>query len=82
LAQMTATVPAEDGGYGLGLKRARLGCGDAWGHNGSVPGYSTYVLQTRHADRQLVVLVNGVPGSSAQRAAVDSIVAAAFCALH
>ncbi|MBB6171256.1 D-alanyl-D-alanine carboxypeptidase [Nocardiopsis mwathae] len=40
-------------GYGLGLMRHELSCGgEAWGHGGDVPGYSTYTLVTedgRHA---------------------------------
>jgi D-alanyl-D-alanine carboxypeptidase len=66
-------------GYALGLMVSNRGCGFSWGHNGSVPGYTTYALNSPSADRQLVVLVNGTPGSTEQRAAVDSAVVDAFC---
>nr|WP_051830422.1 MULTISPECIES: serine hydrolase domain-containing protein [Streptomyces] len=46
LAQMRATVPAEDLGkgvrYGLGLASMPLSCGGVfWGHGGGIPGFET-----------------------------------------
>jgi D-alanyl-D-alanine carboxypeptidase len=79
LREMLRTVPAGEGGYGLGLTLSRHGCGVSWGHNGSVPGYTTYVLNSRSADRQVVAFVNGTPGGPEQRAAVDTAVVNAFC---
>ena len=82
LREMRRTVPigGNGDGYGLGLMLSNRGCGFSWGHNGSVPGYTTYVLNSPSAGRQLVVFVNGTPGSPEQRAAVDSAVVEAFCA--
>jgi D-alanyl-D-alanine carboxypeptidase len=79
LREMLRTVPVGDGGYGLGISLSRHGCVASWGHNGSVPGYTTYVLNSRSADRQLVAFVNGTPGGPEQRAAVDTAVVEAFC---
>ena len=44
LAEMQDDVPYLSGGYGLGLVRVPLSCGDAWGHSGFVPGYQTIGL--------------------------------------
>jgi len=74
------TIDGNGNGYGLGLSLSRVGCGVSWGHNGSVPGYTSYVMNTPTADRQVVVLVNGTPGGPVQRAAVDNAVVEAFCA--
>jgi D-alanyl-D-alanine carboxypeptidase len=49
---MQREVPYLTGGYGLGLVRSRLSCGDVWGHAGFLPGYYTFGLATadgRHA---------------------------------
>ena len=73
------TIDVNGNGYGLGLSLSRVGCGLSWGHNGSVPGYTSYALNTPAADRQVVVLVNGTPGGAEQRAAVDNAVVEAFC---
>ena len=73
------TIDGNGNGYGLGLSLSRVGCGVSWGHNGSVAGYTSYVMNTPTADRQVVVLVNGTPGGADQRAAVDNAVVEAFC---
>lgn len=44
LAAMQDDVPYLSGGYGLGLVRVPLSCGQAWGHSGFVPGYQTLNL--------------------------------------
>jgi len=42
LAQMKTLVPLGEGsGYGLGLYSLPTPCGQIWGHDGGVPGYST-----------------------------------------
>lgn len=41
LAAMQDDVPYLTGGYGLGLVRTPLSCGDAWGHAGFLAGYRT-----------------------------------------
>ncbi|HEY9411744.1 MAG TPA: serine hydrolase domain-containing protein [Jiangellaceae bacterium] len=40
LDEMQATFA--DSGYGLGIARADLSCGSAWGHSGHVPGYTSF----------------------------------------
>lgn len=52
LAEMQDDVPYLAGGYGLGLVRIPLSCGDAWGHSGFLAGYQTFGLAMasgRHA---------------------------------
>jgi len=44
LAQMQDHFPTPTGGYGLGLVRVPLSCGEAWGHGGYVAGYRTLGL--------------------------------------
>jgi len=44
--------------YGLGLMRFPTRCGDAWGHRGRGPGYTTYMLSTSDGRRILVLLLN------------------------
>ncbi|MEU1286117.1 serine hydrolase domain-containing protein [Kitasatospora sp. NPDC005856] len=61
LKEMAATVPIEvEGqptalGYGLGLASWQLSCGPVYGHNGSVPGYSTQLWTS--GDRQVSLSV-------------------------
>lgn len=54
-----------------------VGCGDAWGHNGSVPGYLTYVLTSRDGSHTVVVAATG--DSSLVDNALESIATGAFC---
>jgi D-alanyl-D-alanine carboxypeptidase len=54
LAEMTQTVPAENEFHaGLGLFRADLGCGSAWG-NGGAADYVSQVLASRDGSTVLV----------------------------
>jgi D-alanyl-D-alanine carboxypeptidase len=53
-----AMLPAQPGSayaYGLGLERYRFRCGHAWGHIGSIFGYSTWALATKRARRVAVL---------------------------
>jgi D-alanyl-D-alanine carboxypeptidase len=62
LSEMTRTVAAPDAepGFraGLGLLRAGLSCGYAWGHGGDGPSYSNAVLAARDGTRIVVVAQN------------------------
>ncbi|WP_041730124.1 serine hydrolase domain-containing protein [Conexibacter woesei] len=52
LTQMRTAFPGIKDGYGLGIYKANLSCGTAWGHNGASPGYFTETLvgdNGRHA---------------------------------
>src|SRR5262249_23269405 len=44
--------------YGLGLERFPTPCGPAWGHNGVIPGYVTFVFSSEDGRRQAVLMVN------------------------
>jgi D-alanyl-D-alanine carboxypeptidase len=85
LGAMTATVPRAPGlAYGLGLFRIPTPCGEAYGHDGSVPGYASLALTGRHGRRQAVILVNSntpseTVGPPAAQAAYNRLVATAFC---
>jgi D-alanyl-D-alanine carboxypeptidase len=80
-AQLAAmkTRDAVAGGYGLGLFTIATPCGEPWGHNGMVPGYSAQAYSSPDGRRQVVVLVNRQPLSEAQEAAVERVVVEAYC---
>lgn len=46
------------GGWGLGILRENMPCGEAWGHDAENPGYMTAAWNSRDATRQVVVIVN------------------------
>ncbi|GAB3578501.1 serine hydrolase domain-containing protein [Amycolatopsis endophytica] len=68
-AEMRATVPSDLGdglSYGLGLIRMDLTCGGAaWGHAGTVPGYSSATFATDDGRRAAVVTNTFVTGEHA-----------------
>ena len=83
LAAMEDTVPVTTDpggpGYGLGLMRDETACSDTWGHDGAVPGYTSFVTGRRDGSRIVVVLVNT---SVTIRRAGDAVLAqlgTAFC---
>jgi D-alanyl-D-alanine carboxypeptidase len=85
LAAMEDTVPmtADPGGpgYGLGLMHDVdvAACSDTWGHDGAVPGYTSFVFGRRDGSRVAVVLVNS---SVTGRRAGETVLAqlgTAFC---
>jgi D-alanyl-D-alanine carboxypeptidase len=45
--------------YGLGLALSRLSCGDAWGHEGVLPDYLTFVEASPDGRRVAVVVTRG-----------------------
>ncbi|MGE7433060.1 serine hydrolase domain-containing protein [Kitasatospora sp. NPDC001175] len=66
LAEMKTISPAAaPGEYGLGLQKFSVGCGDLWGHSGSVPGYETLVVGDPSGHRQLVISVTPYDQSKA-----------------
>jgi D-alanyl-D-alanine carboxypeptidase len=81
LRAMEHTVVAGGNDYGLGLFRTPTPCGDAWGHNGLIPGYRSFALSSKDGRRQAVVLATTrtFPGSSTLSAAFDNLAAVAFC---
>jgi D-alanyl-D-alanine carboxypeptidase len=67
--------------YGLGLAsfRLRYPCGWAWGHDGLVPGYSSFAWATAKAGRQVVLLVNTELTTDRQFYVVRTILSSALC---
>ena len=80
-AQLAAiqTRDAVAGAYGLGLFSITTSCGEAWGHNGAVPGYLAHAYASEAGRRRAVVLVNRQPLSAEQEAAVERAIDAAYC---
>jgi D-alanyl-D-alanine carboxypeptidase len=63
------------GGWGLGLLREELPCGEVWGHDSESPGYMTAAWNSKDGQRQIVVIVNRAfehddPASDAMRKAL------------
>lgn len=81
LDEMTSVRPIAGGAsYGLGLLRVRTGCGEAFGHDGEIFGYTTVVLADRDARRTAVVVANvSTPGSGATLAALLELASRALC---
>jgi D-alanyl-D-alanine carboxypeptidase len=67
--------------YGLGLAQVRMPCGTAWGHQGGIAGYETYVLASRNGRHESVVFTNLDGSSASKRAeqALQRLVVAAYC---
>jgi D-alanyl-D-alanine carboxypeptidase len=81
LAEMKRTVrlrgPWQDhysgGGadrYGLGLAQSRFSCGDAWGHEGVLADYLTFVEASPDGGRVAVVVTRGASGQRPDMAAL------------
>ncbi|MDP9259664.1 MAG: beta-lactamase family protein [Actinomycetota bacterium] len=49
--------------YGFGLERFPTSCGHAFGHNGLIPGYTTYAFSSGNGQRQALLMVNEDAGS-------------------
>jgi D-alanyl-D-alanine carboxypeptidase len=72
LSEMTRTVAAgSDFRAGLGLFRADLPCGPAWGHGGDESAYSDHVLAARDGSRIVVVAQNVLGWPSAKATAEE-----------
>jgi D-alanyl-D-alanine carboxypeptidase len=67
------------GRYGLGLAVYPTPCGRAWGHTGNLNGVLTVVWNTRDARRQVVLVANEYPLSTAADTALHRAAVAAFC---
>ncbi len=65
----------------LGLLDVSTPCGEAWGHNGIVPGYASWALSSRDGKRQAIVLATArtFPLSPDYEAAVNDVASSAFC---
>jgi D-alanyl-D-alanine carboxypeptidase len=68
------------GGWGLGLLREELPCGEAWGHDSETPGYMIAAWSSEDASRQVVVIVNTNTGHDEPVAgAMREVLVSAFC---
>jgi D-alanyl-D-alanine carboxypeptidase len=67
--------------YGLGLEAFPTRCGVAWGHNGVVPGYFTFVYSSEDGQHQALLTVNhdaqSLPAAAAER--YTNLLVDAFC---
>ncbi|MFC5664857.1 serine hydrolase domain-containing protein [Kitasatospora misakiensis] len=85
LTALTDTVPTtfEGARYGLGVLRIDLGpgCEAAWGHDGSLPGWSTLLLGSLDGRRQFALSHNPFLGkdTSASSEPIDSLIAKTLC---
>jgi D-alanyl-D-alanine carboxypeptidase len=72
LSEMTRTI---DGGQGyragLGIFDEELSCGDAWGHGGELPTYSSMAIASRDGSKVVVVAQNGSGWSAALEVAEE-----------
>lgn len=66
LQSMKSMVPIPGGGssYGLGLASEPQSCGNALGHTGGVPGYTSIAYSAADGSRQAIVLISTTPESS------------------
>ena len=84
LHAMRTTVPIpldpRHGRSGLGLFEIQSPCGRLWGHDGQFAGYHTLAWSSRHATRQVVVMVNAdpLPDQTAEEA-LKRLVDTAYC---
>jgi D-alanyl-D-alanine carboxypeptidase len=67
------------GRYGLGLAVYPTPCGRAWGHTGNLNGVLTIAWNTRDGRRQVVLVANEYPLSTAADTALHRAAVTAFC---
>ncbi|MFE2727742.1 serine hydrolase domain-containing protein [Kitasatospora sp. NPDC059327] len=82
LAEMKRPSPQSGAdAYGLGLQRTSTTCGEYWGHNGGIPGYTTLLYGSPDGRRQFAASVNpyDVSDLPAANAAFENLVAAGLC---
>ncbi|MER7693207.1 serine hydrolase domain-containing protein [Streptomyces sp. NPDC097610] len=77
----TAVDLGPDGGYGLGLERARLSCTTVWGHGGGTYGSTTLSFGTPDGRRQLAVSFtpSGLFPTTDQSTTAHALLETAFC---
>ncbi|WP_245720002.1 serine hydrolase domain-containing protein [Nocardia uniformis] len=83
LAEMQRTVPFDrmaNAGYGLGLMRQSLACGqETWGHGGSIPGFGTR-NGVRADGTAVTLIVNQLPTTEEQADMEQHAYETAVCA--
>ncbi|WP_457029419.1 serine hydrolase domain-containing protein [Kitasatospora sp. P5_F3] len=82
LAEMKTPSPQALGrgiGYGLGLYRATFPCGEFWGHDGGIPGYSTVLMGDVTGRRQISYSVNPLNSSAETGRTAEALTATMAC---
>ncbi|MFD0572810.1 serine hydrolase domain-containing protein [Kitasatospora gansuensis] len=82
LAEMKTPSPQalERGvGYGLGLWRTTLPCGEFWGHDGGIPGYSTMLMGDVTGHRQISYSGNPFNSSAETARTAQALVSVMAC---
>ena len=81
LRTMTTTVsPGPGFAYGFGIFALDTPCGRVWGHDGGIPGYVSFAMNTIEGTRSAVVLMPTQP-DSAIASAVEEVLVTAACAM-
>ncbi|MER5864297.1 serine hydrolase domain-containing protein [Kitasatospora sp. NPDC002040] len=82
LAQMRTPAPQAlkyGVGYGLALWRTELPCGEFWGHDGGIPGYSTMLMGDLAGRRQISYSINPLTVTADSDRTVLALTAALAC---
>ena len=80
LDAMTTTVETNAGfDYGLGIFALDTPCGTAWGHNGGIPGYFSFALNTRDGSRSAILLLPTEPDEAIATAFFEQALPTAVC---
>ncbi|MFI5958788.1 serine hydrolase domain-containing protein [Cryptosporangium sp. NPDC051539] len=87
LAEMKTTVAEESGNpnrYGLGVEKKVTPCGPVWGHDGQVPGYSSWEYTDETGRRTVSVLITTIFGVASPRpaAATQALLNTAICTMR
>ncbi|MET9378564.1 serine hydrolase domain-containing protein [Streptomyces sp. NPDC002992] len=79
LAEMEKARDIGGGGYGLGIVKVALSCGgEAWGHNGAVPGYFSHTMVTKDG-RHAAVMTNAYLASNPSGQKLTTLLDTALC---
>ncbi|BFV59562.1 serine hydrolase domain-containing protein [Kitasatospora sp. CMC57] len=65
--------------YGLGLWRTTLPCGEFWGHDGGIPGYSTMLMGDVTGRRQITYSVNPLDSVAETGRTIEVLTATMAC---
>ncbi|MGI5447668.1 serine hydrolase domain-containing protein [Streptomyces sp. CA-243310] len=79
LAEREKVRDLNGAGYGLGITKVALSCGgEAWGHNGAVPGYLTETMVTKDG-RHAAVMTNAYLATNPPLRQLTTLLDAALC---
>ncbi|GGU01272.1 serine hydrolase domain-containing protein [Streptomyces lateritius] len=79
LEEMEKVRDIGGGGYGLGIVKVGLSCGgEAWGHNGAVPGYFTQTLVTKDG-RHVAAMTNAYLATNPAAQKLTTLLDTALC---